>query len=130
MAPAPPEAQPVSVERWLPYEKRERKVILESKPCDPCVEVPKNVVIEWEPQCINRQVNLIDLGVERADPDTYLRQHGSSLVSPTQLPEFVNEVRPPVSLEPNNQVDLVGDAEALRIVNQQEGITELKRFLK
>jgi len=26
----------------LPYDKRERKVILEPKPCDPCVEKPKN----------------------------------------------------------------------------------------
>ena len=130
MAPAPPEAQPVSVERWLPYDKRERKVILEAKPCDPCVEVPKNVVIEWEPQCINRQVNLVDLGVERADPNAYQREYGSSLVSPTQLPDFVNQVTPPVSLQPNNKVDLIGEPEALRIANQQEGLSELRRYLQ
>lgn len=129
LAPAPPEAQPVTVERWLPYDKRERKVVLEKRPADPCVEVPKNVVFEWEPQCINRQVNLVDLGVEAADPDAYLRQHGSSLVSSTELPSFVNEVKPPVSLEATYQVDLVGDVDALRLVNEQEGLSELRKYL-
>ena len=41
----PPQAQPVSVERWLPYDKRERRVVLEPKPCDPCVEKPKNGIL-------------------------------------------------------------------------------------
>jgi len=45
LAPEPPQAQPVSVERWLPYDKRERRVVLEPKPCDPCVEKPKNGIL-------------------------------------------------------------------------------------
>jgi hypothetical protein len=44
--PEPP--QDVHIERWLPYQDKKRKVILNPKPCDPIQCHPRNVVINWE----------------------------------------------------------------------------------
>ena len=131
LAQAPANPQAVSVERWLPYEKRERKVILEKKPCDPCVEKPKNVVYEWEPQCVNQKTEVKDLGVESADPAAYLKAHGSSLKASGELPPFALEVKAPVSLEAVRDIDLVGDLEGLRLIDlEREGLAEYKKYVR
>ena len=44
--PEPP--QDVHIERWLPFQDRKRKVILNPKPCDPIQCQPRNLVINWE----------------------------------------------------------------------------------
>jgi len=131
LAPQPPEAQPVTVERWLPYDKRERKVILEPKPCDPCVEKPKNVVIEWESPCVNPRTELKDLGVEDADPVTYAQQHGNALVNASSLPQFALDAKPPAPLDGVVEVDLTGDIDGLRLVNlEKEGLSQYKKYVR
>jgi hypothetical protein len=131
LAPAPPIPQAVNVERWLPYDKRERKVVLEKKPCDPCVEKPRNAVFEWEPQCVNPRTELNDLGVEAADPDAYTREHGSSLKSSTELPQFALDAKPPVPLDGVKEVNLVGDLEGLRLVNlEKEGLVQYGKYVR
>ena len=130
LAQAPANPQAVSVERWLPYEKRERKVILEKKPCDPCVEKPKNVVYEWEPQCVNQKTEVKDLGVESADPAAYLKAHGSSLKASGELPPFVLEAKTAQSFEPVKDFELVGDLKALRLINlEKEGLIQYQKYL-
>jgi len=131
LAPQPPQAQPISVERWLPYEKRERQVVLEPKPCDPCVEKPKNVVVEWEPQCVNPSTQLTVLDTTDADPVSYAQQNGSTLVSASSLPQFALNAPPPQSLEPTTQVDLVGDVHGLRLINlEKEGLSQYSSLVR
>jgi len=131
LAQAPPQLQAVTVERWLPYDKRERRVVLEKKPCDPCVEKPKNIIFEWEPQCVNQTTEVRDLGLEEADPQQYVQAHGSSLKAANELPPFVQEVAAPQSLEANNEVSLVGDLQGLRLIDlNREGLAEYSRYVR
>jgi len=131
LAQAPPQPQAVTVERWLPYDKRERRVVLEKKPCDPCVEKPKNIIFEWEPQCVNQKTEVRDLGVEAADPQQYAQAHGASLKPANELPQFVLDVKPPQSLDSNNEISLVGDVDALKLIDlNREGLIEYSKYVR
>lgn len=129
LAPEPPVPQTVTVERWLPYEKRERKVILEKKPLDPCVVKPKNIIYEWQPQCVNTKTNVKDLGVEESCPNKYALKHGASLKSVNELPEFAKNIKAPVSSA--KDMELVGDLEALKLIDlDKEGLSHYKKYVK
>lgn len=70
----PPQPQKVIVERWLPYDKQERRIIVE-KPAEACIEKPKNLIIEWEQALATTEKKIQILGVEPADPDEYVKKY-------------------------------------------------------
>ncbi len=127
--PSQPEA--VQVERWLPYDKRERKVILEQKPCDPCVPKQKNAVIEWEAPCVTERTEVRDLGVETTDPIVYAQKYGTSLKSGNQLPKFALDAKPPAPLDGVVEVDLTGDLHGLKLFNlEKEGLSQYQKYVR
>lgn len=127
LPPALPTPQAITVERWLPYEKRERKVILEKKPLDPCIEKPKNVVYEWEPHCVNPRTILKNLGVENTDPVAYAAVHKTSLKNTGELPSFaMKDILPQVE---SKTPDLVGDLEGLKLIDlKKEGLEKYRKY--
>jgi hypothetical protein len=89
------------------------------------------VIVEWEPRCVNPSTNLTNLGVENADPAAYVQQHGRDLVTASSLPQFALDERPPQSLEATTQVDLVGDVDGLRLVNlEREGLSQYSNYVR
>lgn len=68
---AAPPVEPASiiVERWLPYQPRTQRVILEAppKPFQPLPE-PKNLIIKWEPPVVDIKKEFVNLGVHEVDP--------------------------------------------------------------
>ncbi len=91
----PPPPQKVIVERWLPYEKQERRVVVEKLASEPCNEKPKNLIIEWEPNLATTEKKIQILGIESADPNEYVAKYGSTLKSKAELPQFALNVKGP-----------------------------------
>lgn len=88
LPPCPAKPQQIIVDRWLPYEAPQQRVIYQpAKP--PClIPNPRNVNIIWsEPDVEVTQV-FINLGVHNANPAEYIARYGPSLVQHQQLPEI------------------------------------------
>lgn len=94
LPPLPCKPQPVVVERWLPYEKQERRVIFQKAPADPCPEKPKNLIIQWHPPCVCIEKQYKNLGIQAANPAEYVAKYGSSLRNTCELPRFALEMKP------------------------------------
>lgn len=132
MLPAKP--QSVVVERWLPYDKPERRVIFQKAPPDPCSEKPKNLIIQWHPPCVCVKEQFKNLGVQPADPAEYVAKYGPLLKHKCELPKFALEMKPADGSDPNacpaNEPKLVGDLQALNLINlEQEGLGIYKKYL-
>jgi len=90
----PNKPQDVHIERWLPFKDIKRKIILNPKPCDPVQCKPRNVIVNWEKrQCSKVNTDYKNLGIEVADPQAYLNEHGSSLSHQYDMPEICDEVK-------------------------------------
>ena len=132
----PNKPQDVFIERWLPYEPRDRRVVYQAAPPDPVVSVPKNVIVQWESPDVRVRRDFKNLGVFAADPQEYVRLHGASLVSAAALPAFVREISPPtgIPLAVNTQVPvinrLVGDVHALTFIDlEREGLGHYRSLI-
>jgi len=126
--------QPVVVERWLPYEKQERRVIFQKAPPDPCPEKPKNLIIQWEPPCVCIKEQYKNLGVQAANPAEYVAKYGASLKSTCELPKFALDMKPTDGSDPNacpaKEHKLVGDLNALNLIDlDKEGLGIYKKYL-
>lgn len=130
----PVKPQPVVVERWLPYEKPERRVIFQKAPPDPCPERPKNLIIQWHPPCVCVKEQFKNLGVQTANPAEYVAKYGPSLRNKCELPKFALEMKPSDGTDPNGcpsqEPKLVGDLLALNLIDlEQEGLGMYKKYL-
>lgn len=132
----PPQPQKVIVERWLPYDKPDRRIIVQKAP-EPCVEKPKNLIIEWEPVTATTEKKIQILGVESADPNEYVAKYGSTLKTKSELPKFALNVKGPdgVSLDDTaaslKDHKLVGDLEGLNLIDlDKEGLSMYKKYLE
>ncbi len=94
LAPVPVKPQPVLVERWLPYQKQERRVIFKQAPPDPIPEKPKNLIIQWHPPCVCVKEQYKNLGIEAANPAEYVAKYGSQLRNKCELPKFALDMKP------------------------------------
>jgi hypothetical protein len=130
----------IVIERWLGYGQQRRRVVHE-KPVQrtQSLAVAKNVLIDWESQDRTQvRQNYRFLGVEQCDPVMYERSHGHELVESARLPAFANEMNV-TSHIPNGEIladkqhlqqhdfILVGDVEALKLV---EGRQDLTKYLR
>lgn len=123
LPPCPPKPQQVIIERWLPYEAPQQKVVYQpAKP--PClIPDPKNVNIIWSEPDVNVCQVFVNLGVHNTDPNEYVCKYGSSLIQPECLPEIAikwgargchqlarDQKKHPAPV-------LYGDVEYLRLIN-------------
>jgi hypothetical protein len=120
--PTPP--SDVTVERWLGYNKRTRRIKYEPAPKLVLAPKPRNVLIEWDKPKSIVEKGYTFLGVIECDPSEYVRRYGPELAAPQDLPPIAYEAnfKPPLSetFAINYRPDvprLVGDVEALRLLN-------------
>jgi hypothetical protein len=132
LAPQPAAAGDILIERWLGYGRRTRNVIF--RPAAPLLapaRAEKNLLIEWEAADVDLRQEFKFLGVQEADPRSYLAQHGNSVVDSSRLPREAAQFAVPaghvlgVDSNPNDVPTLRGAVQALRNVNLScEGLSE------
>ena len=135
--PPQPQTTKVIVERWLPYEKQERRVIVQKPACETApAEKQKNLIIEWEPTQANTEKKIQILGVESADPNEYIAKYGPTLKTKSELPKFALNVKGPdgVDLDETSESKdhrLVGDLEGLNLIDlDKEGLSMYKKYVE
>ena len=119
----PAKPQDIIIERWLGYARRTRNVNFH--PAAPIVPAPapKNVLIEWDAPEVDVRQEFRFLGVHQADPQSYVSQHGASLVDASRLPREVAHFQTPagevlaVNSDSNAVPILRGAVAALRQIN-------------
>ncbi len=85
----------IIVERWLPYKQQKRRVIYQKAPPVQPPAPQKNLIIQWEGTQARVVKEFRNLGIIKADPNTYVQQYGSQL-RPTQgLPDFIKGLPTP-----------------------------------
>jgi len=95
MPPLPPKPQSIIVERWLPYKQQKRRVIYQKAPVVQAPAPQKNLIIQWEGTQARVVKEFRNLGIIKADPNTYVQQYGTQL-RPTQgLPDFIKGLPTP-----------------------------------
>ncbi|CAF4234939.1 unnamed protein product [Rotaria magnacalcarata] len=95
MPPLPPKPQSIIVERWLPYKQQKRRVVYQKAPPVQPPAPQKNLIIQWEGTQARVVKEFRNLGIIKADPNTYVQQYGSQL-RPTQgLPDFIKGLPTP-----------------------------------
>lgn len=125
LPPCPAKPQQIIIDRWLPYEAPQQRVIYQpAKP--PClIPDPKNVTIIWSEPDVDVTQVFVNLGVHNANPTEYIAKHGASLVQADALPQLAlqwaargghllarDQQRHPAPI-------LYGDVEYLRLIQQQ-----------
>jgi hypothetical protein len=77
------------------------------------------------------------LGTIRANPADYVQRYGATLKTAREMPEFVNEIKPPTGIvlaadyTYNRVHELEGEIEALRLVDlDKEGLSEYREQLE
>jgi hypothetical protein len=85
----------------------------------------KNLIVQWDKiNCCEIKNNIINLGVERADPLVYIEKYGSNnLISSQELPEICNEV------QMLHQMPLAADNEDFKYYMELEGDIYALSFL-
>jgi hypothetical protein len=123
LADEPEKPRSIMIEKWLPYKKQTRRVLFEKLGPDVCpLPNPKNVVIEWEKPDVEITHEIKDCGVERADPEEYIRRYGAELSQPEEIPDILAQNNGPVDLllpveEPDNAPpQLIGNEEAMNVL--------------
>lgn len=102
---------------------------------------PKNCIVQWMAPDVQINKRFSFLGVNRVDPNDYIKNFGDTLKDPADLPSFVNEIKTPDGIvlaahEPkktttNAYYDLEGDIHALDYIDlEKEGLGEYKSYLK
>jgi hypothetical protein len=81
----------IILERWLPYEPRPpSRTVRIPAVSGPLPDPPRNRIIEYQPLSASVVREFRRLGVTRADPQDYIRQHGGSLLDSAT---FLQQVR-------------------------------------
>ena len=91
----------------------------------------KNVIVQWDKiECCCIQNDIINLGVEKADPLLYTQKYGSSLMTADQMPDICNQVQMEhkMPLAAENQdfkyyMELEGDVYALSFIDLVRSIS-------
>lgn len=131
LPPIPSKPQSIIIERWLPYKPLKRKVIFQrAGENDPVLVKSKNLIVQWEKPNVTVKKEFKDLGIVRANPNEYSERYGTSLKRTTDLPNFVQDIKPPAGLSLAAQAtlpyELEGDLHALRLVDlENEGTIQL-----
>jgi len=92
----PPKPRTVIFEKWLPYKKVKRPVLLQkAPPPEPCKPV-RNVVVEYEPLKAHTVRRVIEEGVFRVDPRQYSTYCSESTAGgDVRVVERIDDLPPP-----------------------------------
>ena len=102
---------------------------------------PRNTIIQWEAPCVCVSKEIVDLGVIRANPKDYVEKYSSCLLLFNQLPDYIQDIRPPNGIElaaeqkitnVNILPTLEGDVDALSLIPdlEREGLSEYRSIVK
>lgn len=124
LPPCPAKPQQIIIDRWLPYEAPQQRVIYQpAKP--PClIPDPKNVTIIWSEPDVDITQVFVNLGVHNANPAEYTARYGASLIQTSQLPDIAVRYgsRGGLQLAADQrqtlQPILYGDVEYLRLIQR------------
>ncbi|RNA32766.1 hypothetical protein BpHYR1_046786 [Brachionus plicatilis] len=128
----PPKPQSILIERWLPYSRQKRKVVIQHSDGNKILEKPRNLIIQWDRPSVTVKKHIKHLGVIKADPKEYQDRFGKTLYRPEELPLFAKEIKNPNGLDlaadaSDTTCELVGDVEVLKLVDlNKEGLGEYK----
>ena len=95
MPPLPAKPQSIIVERWLPYKQQKRRVIYQKAPPVQAPAPQKNLIIQWEGTQARVVKEFRNLGIVKADPNTYVQQYGPQLRTTQGLPDFIKGLPTP-----------------------------------
>ena len=96
---------------------------------------PRNIIVQWETPKLTIRREYKYLGIIRANPSDYVSRYGPSLKTATDMPDFVNEIKPPKGLvlaaeqpsESNSVHELYGDVHALKMIDlEREGLSQYR----
>jgi hypothetical protein len=65
----------IHIERWLGYERQQRRVIYEKLKDECPVQEEQNIIVEWEQPDFDVEREYKCVGVEEVDPDEYSRKY-------------------------------------------------------
>ncbi|CAF1398843.1 unnamed protein product, partial [Didymodactylos carnosus] len=91
----PPKPRTVIFEKWLPYKKVKRPVLLQKAQPPAPVKPVRNVIIEYEPLKAFTVRRVIEEGVFRVDPHTYITQQPQSGIGDVRIVERIEDLPPP-----------------------------------
>jgi len=135
MAPAPQKPQNIRVERWLPFENTERRVIYKKAQPVQRQADSRNVVIQWDAPQVEVHQKTEHLGVTRMNTEEYRHKYGHQLKKASEFPSEIRHLRAPTSdvgtlwadSKHGPTVKLVGDLHALALVDlEREGLGQYR----
>ena len=90
----PPKPRTVIFEKWLPYKKVKRPVLLQRAAPLPAVPPARNVIIEYEPLKAYTVRRVIEEGVFRVDPQQY-QAYESHSAGDVRMVDRIDDLPPP-----------------------------------
>lgn len=91
----PPKPRMVIFEKWLPYKKIKRPILLQKAPAPPPVKPVRNVVIEYEPLKAYTVRRVIEEGVFRVDPRKYTEYAARESDANVRIVDRIEDLPPP-----------------------------------
>jgi hypothetical protein len=85
----------VIFEKWLPYKKVKRPILLQKAPPLPPVQPTRNVVIEYEPLKAYTVRRVIEEGIFRVDPNQYADYHKQHADGDVRIVDRIEDLPPP-----------------------------------
>ncbi len=82
-------------EKWLPYKKVKRPILLEKAPPLPPVKPTRNVIIEYEPLKAFTVRRVIEEGVFRVDPSQYSNYNPPQSDGNVRIVDRIDDLPPP-----------------------------------
>ena len=132
----PSKPQQIFIEKWMPFKKQKRRVIFQKAEADCILPNPRNLIIQWDQPEVEVKRNYKKLGIERADPEEYVRRHGHDLLRHDEFFSKIKSIGAPDSLIQieshfdQGLPDLEGDLEALKLIDlERSGLGEYRSFL-
>ncbi|CAF1035866.1 unnamed protein product, partial [Brachionus calyciflorus] len=132
----PPKPQQVFLEKWLPFKQQKRRVVYQRPEPDCVLPNPRNLVIQWEAPEVEVTRDYKNLGSQLADPQEYVRRHGSELLGHEEFRTAASRIGAPENVVSSNShrelglPELEGDVEALRLIDlERSGLSEYRSYL-
>ncbi|CAF0740054.1 unnamed protein product [Brachionus calyciflorus] len=136
LPPIPPKPQQIFLEKWLPFKQQKRRVVYQRPEPDCVLPNPRNLVIQWDAPEVEVTRDYKNLGTQLADPQDYVRRHGSELLRHEEFKTAASRVGAPdsvVSSDSHRELglpELEGDVEALRLVDlERTGLASYRSYL-